>query len=176
MGVPRGLTRSGGRRSTGRWGCCCGWWRRRRRSVRGGRWRRSRWGCGVERGCRRVQTRRYSHAYHSHTVATRVGLPRAIAGSCTGGRVLCGRGLRGRVIGARHGHEHCLRYGRGEQADGLRGGSTLGEDGTREELECRSEVEESVRINRGCGQHQKHKDSRIRIGGRRSVASGTVRR
>lgn len=124
-----------------------------------------------------MQARGDSHADDSHAAAatTRIGLSCAVTRSCAGRRSLRGRILCGRVIDTRRGHVHRLSDGRGKQADRLRRGWALGEDGTREELEGRSEGTGSVYMLRGCGPYPNSKDSRIRIGSSRSVASGTVR-
>lgn len=101
-----------------------------------------------------MQARGDSHADDSHAAAaTRIGLSCAVAGSCTGRRSLCRRILCGRVVHTGRGHEHRLSNGRGKQADRLRRGRALGEHGTREELEGRSEGKVSVHILRGCGQY-----------------------
>lgn len=102
-----------------------------------------------------MQARGDSHADDSHAAATaRVGLSCAVAGSCSGRRSLSRRVLCGRVVDTRRGHKHCLGDGRWEQADRLRRGWTLSEDGAREKLEGGSEVQVLVHMLRDCGQYQ----------------------
>lgn len=126
-----------------------------------------------------------SHTDNSHaSAAAHIRLSCAITGSCAGGRVLRGRVLRGRIRrggvgGTRLGHEHCLGNGRREKADDLRRRGALGEDGSREELELRSDVKGLVHVLRAYRSISNSQDSRVRVGGSRcgrSVASRAVRR
>lgn len=99
-----------------------------------------------------MQARGNSHADDSHAgTAARIGLSCAVTGSCARRRSLRSRILCSRVVDTWRGHVHCLSNGRGEQADRLRRGRALGEDGTREELEGGSEGRGSVYMLRGSG-------------------------
>lgn len=101
-----------------------------------------------------MQARGDSHADDSHAGATaRISLSCAVAGSCAGRWSLRRRVLCGRVVDTRRGHKHCLSDGRGEQADRLRRGRALSEDGAREELEGGPKVKVLVYMLRDCGQY-----------------------
>lgn len=101
-----------------------------------------------------MQARGDSHADDSHAAASaRVGLSCAVTGSCTGRRSLSSRVLCSRVVDTRRGDENSLGDGRGKQADGLRRGGALGEYGTRQELEGRSEGRGSVHMHQVCRQY-----------------------